>query len=161
MVETLKPFFWRRSHVDPQAWGGCRFRTVHVWIYGGTLQLQLPDSSLEKVLFVIDKAFLMITSERWATAGCGRMWYSSWYITSYGCTFLMSAWSYINDLCIHLLCCLCVSERIVIHDTFQISLELLYCRMELTYKERFFIFFLVIHRDKWILSLSNTIFELL
>jgi hypothetical protein len=30
----------------------------------------LPDSSPEKVLFAIDKAFLMIACERWAIVRC-------------------------------------------------------------------------------------------
>jgi len=65
----------------------------------------------------------------------------------------------IYNLGIHLLHCLCKNECTTTHDTFQDTVVTIALKLKLMHRERFFIFFLVTHKDKWIISSPKIVFE--
>jgi hypothetical protein len=65
----------------------------------------------------------------------------------------------IDDLGIHLLCCLCGNEHIVPHDTFQDVVAAIASKSG-THVQRFFTFSSATHKNKWILSSPKIVFVL-
>jgi hypothetical protein len=65
----------------------------------------------------------------------------------------------INDLGIHLLCCLCESEHTTTHDTFRNIVVIIASHNGVHVKKKVSHFFLALHKDKWILSLPDISFE--